>query len=60
MNVDIRIRRQCMNVFDIEHIYKDLFKVTTSDIDGYFTKEISTYQIVLNGYYNYYDTNEIV
>ena len=48
MNVDVRIRRQCMNVFEMEHIYKDLFKVTTLKIDGYFTKEISSYNIVLN------------
>ena len=60
MNVDIRIRRQCMNVFEMEHIYKDLFKVTTHDIDGYFTEEISSYNIVLNDYYDKYDTNEII
>lgn len=60
MNVDIRIRRQAMNVFEMKHIYKDLFKVTTHEIDGYFTEEISSYNIVLDDYYNHYDTNEII
>ena len=60
MNVDIRIRRQCSNVFDMTHVYKDLFTVATHEIDGYFTNEISCYNIVLNDYYKYYDTNEII
>jgi len=60
MNVDVRIRRQCMNVFEMEHIYKDLFKVTTLKIDGYFTKEISSYNVVLSAYYDHYDTNELI
>jgi hypothetical protein len=60
MNVDIRIRRQCMNVFEMNHIYKDLFKVTTHKIDGYFTEEVSSYNIVLSDYYDHYDTNEII
>ena len=60
MNVDIRIRRQCLAVFEMEHIYKDLFKVVTSQIDGYFTEEISNYNVVLNDYYKHYDTNEII
>ena len=60
MNVDIRIRRQCMAVFDMEHIYKDLFRCITSEIDGYFTKEISSHNLILKDYYDYYDTNELV
>ena len=60
MNVDIRIRRQCMNVFEMTHIYKDLFTVSTHVIDGYFTEEISNYNIVLDDYYEHYDTNEII
>lgn len=60
MNVDIRIRRQCMNVFEMEHIYKDLFKVTTHEIDGYFTNEISSYNIILSDYYSHYNTHEII
>lgn len=60
MNVDIRIRRQCLKVFEMNHIYKDLFEVTTSEIDGYFTKEESIYRLVLSEYYDHYDTNEII
>jgi len=60
MNVDIRIRRQCKNVFEMEHIYKDLFKITTHIIDGYFTEEINNYNLVLAEYYKHYDTNEII
>ena len=44
----------------MEHIYKDLFKVTTSVIDGYFTEEISSYNVVLKDYYDHYNTNEII
>ena len=60
MNVDVRIRRQCLNVFEMEHIYKDLFEVTTHVIDGYFTDEVSRYTLQLNDYYTKYDTNEII
>jgi GTPase SAR1 family protein len=60
MNVDIRIRRQCLNVFEMEHIYKDLFKVITHEVDGYFTKEISNYNLILKDYYDCYDTLEVI
>lgn len=60
MNVDIRIRRQALNVFEMDHIYKDLFNVTTHEIDGYFTREISSYNVVLSDYYDSFDTNEII
>lgn len=60
MNLDIRIRRQAMNVFEMEHIYKGLFEVTTHEIDGYFSREISRFKIDLSDYYGYYDTNEII
>lgn len=60
MNVDVRIRRQCLNVFEMTHIYKDLFEVDTLEIDGYFTREISNYKLVLNEYYSHYDTNELI
>ena len=60
MNVDVRIRRQCKYVFDMEHIYKDLFKVTTCILDGYLAEPVSKYDILLNEYYDSYDTNEII
>ena len=60
LNVDIRIRRQCKNVFDMCHISGNVFQVITSDIDGYYTSEISRIFIDLHEYYHYYDTNEII
>lgn len=60
MNLDVRIRRQCMNVFEMNHIFKSLFEVTTFEIDGYFSKEVSRYNIDLGVYFNKYDTNEII
>ena len=60
MNVDIRIRRQTKNVFSMEHIYKDLFKVITSEVDGYFEREISSFNVILSDYYSHYDTNELI
>lgn len=60
MNLDVRIRRQCMNVFDMKHIFKGLFEVTTCEIDGYFSHEVSKYRIDLSEYFNKYDTNELV
>lgn len=60
MNVDIRIRRQCMSVLDMKHIKGDIFQVETHDIDGYFTELVSTYRINLRDYYDKFDTNELV
>lgn len=60
MNVDIRIRRQCMNVFEMSKIKDSIFKVVTHEIDGYYTNEISDYLVNLADYYKYYDTNEII
>jgi len=60
MNVDIRIRRQCMNVFEMQNIYKDVFEVTTHEIDGYLSEPISAYKLNLSNYYDSYDTNEVI
>lgn len=60
MNLDVRIRRQCMNVFEMKHLKKDIFEVTTHDIDGYYSTPISTYLIDLSDYYDSYNTNEII
>jgi len=60
MNVDIRIRRQCKNVFEMENVKDNIFRVRTYDIDGYYTRELSEYLINLQEYYKYYDTNEII
>jgi archaellum biogenesis ATPase FlaH len=60
MNVDIRIRRQCMNVFEMSHLKDNIFKVITHEIDGYYTEEISDKLVNLAEYFNLYDTNEII
>ena len=60
MNLDVRIRRQCMNVFEMKHLKKDIFEVTTHDIDGYYSTPISTYLIDLSYWYDSYNTNEII
>lgn len=60
MNVDIRIRRQCMGVFAMTNMGEGIFEVTTHEIDGYYTTPISEKYVVLNDYFNYYDTNEII
>ena len=60
MNLDIRIRRQAFNVFDMYHIYKSLFQVTVNDIDGYVYSEKNRFKIDLADYYDKYDTKEII
>jgi replication-associated recombination protein RarA len=60
MNIDIRIRRQCLNVLEMSHLKNTIFRVDTHKIDGYFTDLVSSYRIDLGGYYNYFDTNELV
>lgn len=60
LNLDIRVRRQALHVFEMSHIKGDIFKVVTHKIDGYFTEEISSYFVELCDYYHFYDTNEII
>lgn len=60
MNVDIRIRRQCKNVFEMQNVKDNIFNVITHEIDGYYTVELSEYKINLIDYYKFYDTNEII
>lgn len=60
MNVDVRLRRQCLNVFEMKHIKKDIFEVTTHEIDGYYSVPVTTYLLDLSDYYNFYDTNEVI
>ena len=60
LNVDVRIRRQCKNVFEMTEIKDSVFQVITHEIDGYYSQEISRYYIKLSQYFSYYNTNEIV
>ena len=60
LNVDIRIRRQCKNVFEMTNIQGSVFQVVTHEIDGYYSQEVSRVYVDLKDYYHYYDTFEIV
>ena len=61
MNVDVRIRRQCMNVFEMEHIYKNLFKVLTwSMYDGWQDEVLREDHFDLSTYYDKYNTYEVI
>ena len=62
MNVDIRVRRQTRNFFEMEQITNSIFEVTTYKMqDGYYYPNmISKYRVDLSEYFKYYDTNEIL
>jgi hypothetical protein len=66
MNFDVKLRRQCMNVFSMKYLGRSdifegvIFNVETHDIDGVNTKFISSYKIDLEDYFQYYDTEEII
>lgn len=62
MNVDIRVRRQTRNFFEMEQITNSVFEVTTYKmLDGYYYPSmISKYRVDLSDYFKYYDTNEII
>jgi ABC-type dipeptide/oligopeptide/nickel transport system ATPase component len=61
MNVDIRVRRQTRNFFEMEQISNDIFEVTTYKmLEAYYPTMISKYRVILNDYFKYYDTNEII
>lgn len=60
LNLDIRIRRQALAVFEMENIKDGVFKADLHKIDGYFTEFIRSDLFNLSNYYKYYDTNEII
>ena len=60
MNLDVRLRRQCLNVFEMKHLKKGVFNCTTHEIDGYYTTPITNYLIDLTDYFDKYDTNEVI
>jgi hypothetical protein len=61
-NVDIRIRRQCMNVLELEHLNKSVFDVTINEITvdayGYYPVKLKTF--LLADYYKFYDHEEVI
>lgn len=68
MNIDVRIRRQCMNVFLMKYLGKNerlygkgtIFYIEAHDIDGYNTKFINSYNLDLEEYFQYYNTKELI
>lgn len=60
LNVDIRIRRQLLAVFQMTQIKNSIFSVETNNIDGYYIEYVRSDVFDLKNYYNYYDTTEIV
>ena len=62
MNVDVRVRRQTRNFFEMEQITTNIFEVTTYKmIDGYYYPTIvSKYRVDLSDYFKFYNTNEII
>ncbi|MEM1973675.1 MAG: zonular occludens toxin domain-containing protein [Thermoplasmata archaeon] len=60
LNLDVRIRRQALYVFDMTQHKQDIFEVNMNVIDGYYTEFVRRELYNLSGYFKYYDTNEIV
>lgn len=60
LNVDVRIRRQAIRVFEIYKQNNDIYEVIIHLIDGYFTKKLDTLFLKLNKYYKNYNTYEII
>ena len=60
LNLDIRIRRQALGVFQMTNIKDGIFKAELHEIDGYYTHYIRSDLYNLTDYFKYYDTNEII
>lgn len=62
MNLDVRVRRQITNIFQLEKINANdgIFMVEVGEIDGTFWKPKNRQTLVLKDYYKFYNTNEIV
>lgn len=60
LNVDVRIRRQAIRVFEIYKQNNNIYEVIVHLIDGYFTKKIDNIFLKLDKYYKNYNTYEII
>ena len=60
LNVDVRIRRQALRVFEIFKRNNNIFEVIIHLIDGYFTRQLDTLLLKLDKYYKNYNTYEII
>lgn len=59
LQVSIRLRKQAKFIFDLSKDGK-MFQCAINEIDGYYTKPLSTIKIDLRPYFRFYDTNEII
>lgn len=60
LNVDVRIRRQAIRVFEIFKHNNNIYEVIIHLIDGYFTRKIDDLFLKLDKYYKCYNTYEII
>lgn len=60
LNVDVRIRRQALRVFELFKKNNNIYEVIVHLIDGYFTRKIDTIFLKLDKYYKNYNTYEII
>lgn len=60
LNLDVRIRRQALAVFEMENVKSNIFRANVMKIDGYFTEFVRSDLYDLSPYYKYYNTNEII
>src|SRR5690554_5329284 len=60
LNLDNKIRRQALAVFQMTNLKDGIFRVDVHEIDGYYTSFIKTELVNLNDYFKYYDTNELI
>lgn len=60
LNVDVRIRRQALRVFEIFKRNNNIFEVIIHLIDGYFTRQLDNLLLKLDKYYKNYNTYEII
>lgn len=60
MNLDVRIRRQASEVYEMTNLNNEIYKVDVYNVDGYFSSFQKTFHIKLNGVYEFYDTLEVI
>ena len=60
LNLDNKIRRQALAVFQMTNLKDGIFRVDVHEIDGYYTSFIKTELVNLNDYFKFYDTHELI
>jgi len=60
LDIDVRVRAQALNSFQMEHVYKDLFIATTCEVLRYDYIPADETKLILSMYYQYYDTDYLI